>query len=350
MRIAHVGAVLVAMLVACTSAAQPSPTAVPASVASASGPGAAAPAKPADGAAPAPASPAAPLPAKKMTLAAPGVSLNYLTHQIGLVKGFYREAGFDVEFQIMQANSGLAGITSGEIAFGDWTGSAIRAASRGLPIRMVECHGVRPIYHIALAAGLQSAGELEGQSVGINVPGTDTHVIGRDLIRKYGGDPSKVDFLAVGGSNVRYAALESGRVAGAVLSLTETVLAREAGLTVIGTAEDMPLICDSGVVVTVGAIAERPQEIRAFIRAVQRAVQFMQADRAESVRILAEWSQVDERQAAIAYDLANVQVSYSTDKVAGQRAIEQAILYSKEAGDVDPSIQFDDIADVSLYP
>jgi ABC-type nitrate/sulfonate/bicarbonate transport system substrate-binding protein len=132
--------------------------------------------------------------------------------------------------------------------------------------------------------------------------------------------------------------------------ITETVLAREAGLRVIGTAEDMPLGCDSGVVVTVGAIAERPQEIRAFIRAVQRAVQFMQADRAESVRILADWSQVDERDAASAYDLANVQVSYSTDKAAGQRAIEQAILYSKEAGEVDPGIQFDDIADLSLYP
>jgi ABC-type nitrate/sulfonate/bicarbonate transport system substrate-binding protein len=131
---------------------------------------------------------------------------------------------------------------------------------------------------------------------------------------------------------------------------TEAILAHEDNLTVVGTAEDMPLSCDSGVVVTLNTLGERPEEVRAVIRAVRQAVQFMQADRAESVRQLAEWQQVEERQAGLAFDLAQVQVSFSLDKATGQRAVEGALAYSKEAGEVEPGIQLADVADLSLAP
>lgn len=280
----------------------------------------------------------------------PNLALNYLPHRIALARGYYREAGFDVEIEVMQSNAGLAAIVGGDVAWGDYTGSAIRAAARGLPVRLVECHGVRPFYHLALAPGLTAVAELDGKSVGIGAIGADTHVFGRDLIRKYGGDPDQVEYHALGASSVRYAALMTGRVGGAVLLPTEAILAHEDNLTVVGTAEDMPLSCDSGVVVTLNALGERPEEVRAVLRAVRQAVQFMQADRAESVRLLAEWQQVEERQAGLAFDLAQVQLSFSLDKATGQRAVEGALAYSKEAGEVEPRIQLADVADLSLAP
>jgi hypothetical protein len=75
----------------------------------------------------------------------------------------------------------------------------------------------------------------------------------------------------------------------------------------------------------------------------------MRSDRAEAIRILAEWQQADEQQAAAAYDAANVQVTYSTDKVAGQQAIEQALAYGKELGEIEPQVQLVDVADLSFY-
>ncbi len=76
----------------------------------------------------------------------------------------------------------------------------------------------------------------------------------------------------------------------------------------------------------------------------------MQADRAESVRILAEWQQMDPRQAGLAFDAAAVHVSYSIDRAAGQQALENALSFAKESGQVEPGVQLADVAALSFYP
>jgi ABC-type nitrate/sulfonate/bicarbonate transport system substrate-binding protein len=279
----------------------------------------------------------------------PSVDLNYLPHRIAQVKGFYREVGFDVEFQLMPGNVQLAAVAAGEVAFAASGGSALRAAARGVPLRLVDCHGIRPIYYLALAPGVQAVTEVEGKDVAVGNVGSDTAIIARDLLRKYGADPAAVEYRAFGASSVRLAAVTSGQVAGGVLLISDAIRAREAGLTIVNTAEDMPIACDMGVATSQAWLAERPQQVRAALRAVHRAVRLMQADRAEAVRILAEWQQVDEQQAAAAYDAANVQVSYSTDKAAGQQAIERALEYGKELGEIEPGVQLGDVADLSFY-
>ena len=290
------------------------------------------------------------MPVRPINVGMVNIGMTYLPHRIAQVQGFYREAGFGAELQVMQTTTLLAGLAAGEIAFADSGGSGIRAAATGVPVRMVGCHGVRPIYALVLAPGVQSARELEGKGFVINALGDDTHVIARELIRKYGGDPGQVEYLAAGTSAARFAAVETGRVGGGILAATETIQAREAGLSVISTAEDLPLACNAGLVVTLATIAERPQEVRAFVQAVLRSVQFMQANRAESVRILAEWQQVDERQAGLAFDAANVPLSYSTNRADGQQAIENALDFAKQAGQVEGAVQLRDVADLSFYP
>ncbi len=325
------------------------PGAAPPPATLAGGPGAGAVASPAP--APALAAPApTPPPLQQLSVPMADIGMSYLPHRIAQVQGFYREAGFDVDLHVMQSSTALAGMAAGEIVFADYTGSAIRAAASGLPVRLVNCSGVRVLYSLVLGPGFRSASELEGKGVGISAIGADTHIIGRDLIRRYGGEPDRVEFLALGAGSVRYAALESGRVGGAMLALVEIAKARDANMTVVSTMDDMPLACNSGVVVTQSAMGERPQEIRSFIRAVQRAVRAMQGDRVESVSILADWAQIDPREAERIYDAANVQRSWSTDRSLGQQAIEGAIAFAKEAGQIELRIQLGDVADLSWSP
>ena len=338
------GCLLAVWLVTCASPAPSSPAQAP----PASGPGAAAPASAPIPDAGAPTQPLVP-PARSVTVSMPGVDLNYLPHRIAQVKGFYREAGFDVESQLMPGNVQLAAVAAGEVAFAASGGSAMRAAARGVPLRLVDCHGIRPIYYLALAPEVRAVSELEGKGFAVGNVGSDTLIIARDLIRKYGGDPGTVEYRAFGSSSVRFAAVASGQVAGGILLISDAIRAREASLTIVNTAEDMPIACDMGVATSLAWIAERPQEVRQALRTVHRAVQFMRSDRAEAIRILAEWQQADEQQAAAAYDAANVQVSYSTDKAAGQQAIEQALAYGKELGEIEPQVRLVDVADLSFY-
>jgi len=294
--------------------------------------------------------PPAAVPVKNVSVGMATPGLNYLPHRIAQAMGYYREAGFDVEIQIMQANALLAGIAAGGLSFGDSGGSAIRAAASGLPVRLVECHGTRPFYYIALARGLDRVQDLEGNGLAISAVGSDTHVIARDLVRKVGGNPDAVQYLALGASDVRFAALESGRVAGAILSIMEGVQALEANLTIVNSADDLPFVCNLGTVVSDAAIAERPQEIRRFIQAIQRAVDFMKSDRARSAALLAEWQGISPAQAEQAYDLSSVEQSFATDRASAQRAIAYAIAFAQESGLIGPAVQVADVADLSLYP
>jgi NitT/TauT family transport system substrate-binding protein len=290
------------------------------------------------------------LPLKSIKVGMVNTGMSYLQQRIAQVQGYYREAGFDAELQVMQSTTLLAGLAAGEIDFADSGGSAIRAAATGLPVRLVACHGVRPLYSVALAPGVQTARDLESKGFAINSAGDDTHVIARELIRKYGGDPTTIEYVGLGTSAVRLAAVESGRVGGAILSSAETIQAREAGLAILNTADDLPLACNSGSVVTVASLAERPAGVRGLVSAVHRAVRFMHEQRAESIRILADWQQLDERQATLAFDAASVQLTFSTDRASAEQAIENALDFAKQAGHVEPGVQLRDVADLSYYP
>jgi ABC-type nitrate/sulfonate/bicarbonate transport system substrate-binding protein len=100
------GCLMAAWLVACASTAPSSPAQAP----PASGSGAVGTASPPIRGAGAPIEAATVHPARSITISMTGVDLNYLPHRIAQVKGFYREAGFDVEIQLMPGNVQLAAV------------------------------------------------------------------------------------------------------------------------------------------------------------------------------------------------------------------------------------------------
>jgi ABC-type nitrate/sulfonate/bicarbonate transport system substrate-binding protein len=335
---------------ACSASGQPSSPAVPAGTAgnrSAVSPGSA---QPTTGDQVVPAATATLLPARKISVSVIGQDINYLPHRIAMDKGFYREAGFDPELQIMQGSAAMAALTAGELAFTASGGTTIRAAARGLPVRLVDCHGVRPVYYVALAPGVTSVRELEDKAFAVGDLGSDNYLVAQQVIQKYGVDPSKIEYQGLGSSSTRYAALSSGRVAGAILLISDSLVAHENQMTIVNTINDMPIACDIGVATSLTWIQEHPQEVRNALRAIHRAVELMRSDRAETTRILAEWRQTDVARAELAYDAATVPFTYSTDKGLSQQAIEQAVLYGIQVGEIAPGVGLADVADLSFYP
>jgi NitT/TauT family transport system substrate-binding protein len=274
----------------------------------------------------------------------------YLPHRIAQVQGFNREAGFETELLYMGGNTLFAGLVAGEIDYVDSGGSGIRAAGTGLPVRLAMCHGTRFLYYLVLASDVGSVRELEGKGVGVASLAGDNELVARDVIRKLGGDPSRLEFVSLGTTSVRYAAVAASRIGGAIVSSTEAVLARKASLTVASTPADLPPACNASVVVSQAAIAERPQEIQSFARAVQRAVEFMQTERAASARIQAEWQQFDEQDSLAAYDESQYQITFSVHRADGEQAINNSIAYARASGDFTHDVQVGDVADLSFTP
>ena len=319
----------------------------------------AAPAPKPTAAAPAPVQAAVPSPPaaqpaqlKPIKIGIATTSLTYLPQRIAVEKGFYREEGFDPELAIIfqQGPAALASLTAGELQIADFTGSGARAAATGLPVRVVACLGVKPFYRIVLAPGVKSLKEVEGRPFGVATLGTTPHLLGRDILQKYGVDTDKVEFLAAGDAAVRYAVLKSGQVAGGVVSIPEAIMAQQDGLTVASTADDLPAFCDSGLVVTGDTITNNRAEVTRYITAMQKAVKFLQANPDESARILGEWAALDNEVAAETIRLAQINSSFSTDKRVAQEAIENVLKQALETGGLKEDVSLSAVADLSLYP
>jgi NitT/TauT family transport system substrate-binding protein len=334
---------VVGLLIACSSGAvAPSPAPPPSAGAggaerSAAGLAAAAP-------------PPTAAPLKSVRVAMTSTGGTYLPHRIAQVQGFNREAGFETELLYMGGNTLFAGLVAGEIDYVDSGGSGIRAAGSGLPVRLAMCHGIRFLYYLVLASDVGAVRALEGKGVGVASLGGDNELVARDVIGKLGGDPSRIEFVSLGATNVRYAAVAANRIGGAIVSSPEAVLARKAGLTIASTPADLPPACNASVVVSQTAIAERPQEIRGFARAVQRAVEFMQTERLASARIQAEWQQLDEQDSLAAYDESQYALTFSVQRADGELAIQNSIAYARASGDFTHDVQVGEVADLSLAP
>ena len=319
----------------------------------------AAPASNPTAAAPAPvqaaiASPAAAQPAqlKPIKVGIATAALSYLLQRIAEVKGFYREAGFDAELVIIiqQGPVALASLAAGELQFAHFAGSGARAAATGLPVRVVACPGVKPFYRIVLAPGVKSLREVEGRPFSVATLGTTPHLIGRDILKKHGVDTDKVEFLAGGDAAVRYAGLQSGQIAGGVVSIPEAIRAAKDGLTVASTADDLPAFCDGGLVVAVDTIANNRADVTRYITVMNKAVEFLQANPDESARILGEWAELDPEVAAETIRLGQVNSSFSTDKRIAQDAIEAVLKQAIETGSLKEEVPLSAVADLSMYP
>ena len=80
--------------------------------------------------------PAAAQPAK-IHISAPSKSLSWFPVHLTREKGFYRAEGLDVDYVIMKPQVAMQALIAGDVGYTTALGSTIRAAFRGVPLRVV---------------------------------------------------------------------------------------------------------------------------------------------------------------------------------------------------------------------
>lgn len=135
-----------------------------------------------------------------------------LPAKFGQEKGFFKEAGLDVEF--VKAEDPVAIVSSGDADLGDSdTTSALIAAGKGAPIRIVSSmyRSKGPFYLIARPE-IRSIQDLKGKQVGIGRKGSGMEVYTKVILQKEGFKPDDVTYVPNGSYEAAYASLQSGQV------------------------------------------------------------------------------------------------------------------------------------------
>jgi ABC-type nitrate/sulfonate/bicarbonate transport system substrate-binding protein len=146
--------------------------------------------------------------------------LTLQTYHFAEANGFYKAEGIEVKLDAYNGDAtAMRALTAGEADVAA-LGLAIplKAIEQGARVKVLFASAPKMDYLLVAQKGINSAKDLEGKNVGISGPGAVSYQVPLLMVKAAGGDPAKVNFVAVGGSAARTLALIGKKIDGAVLN------------------------------------------------------------------------------------------------------------------------------------
>lgn len=260
----------------------------------------------------------------KVHVSAPSKSLTWFPAHLTREKGFYRTEALDVDFILMKPQLALQALISGDVGYTTALGSTLRAAIRGLPLRVVMTIADKPLFALMARPGITSVEELKGKLLGISSFGASSDTLGRAVLRRYKLDPNRdVKILALGGGTNRVAAMKTGAIDAALIEAPYNVMLERDGfhkILFVGDLIPSPL---AGFGTTLEKIRKQPDEIQRLVRATLKGIQYAKNNKQESVKAIMKWADMDEPLAEGSYDMAVT--GWSSSGAANPQGIQVAM-------------------------
>lgn len=217
------------------------------------------------------------------------LSAAYMDHICAMDKGYFREEGLNIE--VIRAPGGVAtsGLLSGQFHFSSSASSAVSAAVRGGPVKIVYTNLSRPSYTlVSIKPEITSARELIGKKIAINSFGDTGHLSTILYLKKMGVDPTSVLFIAVGRNEVRFPALRTGAIDAAPLVPRDlAVLKDQKHFVLADLGKEIQLVWN-GVAVASKLLAENSQLVERFLRGLAKGREFARRYRDETVALISK--------------------------------------------------------------
>ena len=241
--------------------------------------------------------------ADKIRVSVTNYNMSYLAAGVAAKRGFFKEEGLDVEIVRMNANVAMSSLISGDVDYTMIFASVIRAAMRGIPLKVIAVLIDSPPYAFIARPEITAMKALKGKTVGIGVYGSSNDIIARMMLERSGIDPDKeTKLVAFGSDAARFAALKEGLVEAAIIAPPADAQARKVGLNVLARANDLFKFPHIGLGTTNKKLKENPQEVTRVIRAFIKANRFVRDNRQEAINVLADWGRTQREDAIASYD------------------------------------------------
>jgi len=224
-----------------------------------------------------------------------------------LENAYYSGEGLDVQLILMRAPVANMALIGGDVQFTTAGVSAISAAARGAPLKVIFNSFTRPLHWIYARPEIRSAKDMKGKRMGVDGRGAAMHYLVQDFFRRHGLEENRGDYvvMGVGVQSDRYGALAAGAVDAAILTFPFNFIAEKAGYRELGA------LMNEDIVQLQGAIAfdERLRQtdfpsVEKFMRATMKGLLFAASNRPGAISILTRRLRIASDMAARIYDLA----------------------------------------------
>jgi NitT/TauT family transport system substrate-binding protein len=220
---------------------------------------------------------------------------------VAMEKGFFKAEGLELETLPLAGGAPIInGVVSGDLQFG-WTNviSLYQARTEGFDFKLVaggatnvkaknESHAIQ----VAKASPIKTAKDLEGKTVAVNTLNNIVHLMAMAWIDKNGGSSTKVKFVEVPFPQME-ATLSAGKVdAISVHEPFATAALEKGGARALAQpwGEVLPKFLIASWFASEKWLAKNKETGQAFVRAIGRGIDAIQADAEGSRAAMIKWA------------------------------------------------------------
>jgi ABC-type nitrate/sulfonate/bicarbonate transport system substrate-binding protein len=260
-------------------------------------------------------------------------------------EGYLKEEGLDVQLLSIRGEIAIRTALAGEIDFFTNAGSALAAAVRGVPVKILTVFQDKPGWDLIAEPGIKSVAQLRGKTIGVMSPEGSLAVVAREILRKNGMDPAKdVNLVVMGGDEVRFPALQTKAIQATLFNSAMSIKAQKDGFTKLAAASDYANLIEGGIAAADVKVKQNPQKMFRFIRATLKGLDYFVSKREPAIKYMIEALRLKDRELANSiYDAQSkllLRDGYTDDKVL-QSMIEEMKRTTKMQRDIKVSDIFD---------
>ncbi|MBI2348230.1 MAG: ABC transporter substrate-binding protein [Deltaproteobacteria bacterium] len=272
------------------------------------------------------------LPAQeKITLAIPVHALSQLPAYVGVRFGLFREEGLDV--QIVQMRTALVGpaLISRELDYGTAADTMLRAATTGLPVKVIAFGGIRPALSLNVRPEIKTPMDLKGKNIAVSSKGSTTDIVAREIARHFGLNPDRdIITMPLGSQTNNLAGLRSNAVQGAVFTPPYDVIGEREGFRVLAWAGDVVKEqLQAGLATSDDKIRANPAQVKRMVRGFVKSLVYLRKEKSRVVSLISKEWKIDPDIADKSYDV--MVKTLSPDGSASDRAVENVIQQTLKA-------------------
>jgi NitT/TauT family transport system substrate-binding protein len=256
--------------------------------------------------------------------------------------GYFRDAGLNVEIEIMQSGPAIApAVIGGSLSVGAMnSGSLAGAHERGLPLLYFAPAATTPPSSLANAilvrsdARIHSGADLNGKTVGTVAVKTLEHACMLLWVDKHGGDSKTLKFTELPYAEMA-TALQAGRIDACMASEPFATLSHGPTRVLAGVFSAMPgPFLSYGYFATEAWLTANADAAKKYAAAIHRAAVWANAHKKESGQMVATLTKLDP---ALVATMARTQYATTLEASAIQPAVDVMVAYGMLPSTIDAS-------------
>src|SRR5512132_4249469 len=209
--------------------------------------------------------------------ALPRATVNYLSIPVAEVKGFFRSEGLENQTIVIPGTTAIAALVSGNVDYSGAGGSGMRAAVRGAPIKAIMFQTEKVTWYLLAASDIMKITDLKGKRVAVGTVGDTQDALITLLVERHGLTARDITRVAMPSRSTSSTilSLKTGAFSAAVVNADESLLGEKEGLRTLAFIGDLFPYPFQGFLATDKMIAERPNDIKRWLRAMVKALMFI---------------------------------------------------------------------------